>query len=377
MTTIDDALLYARVNRPYYARILAALTPVPVKGLIGMGAIMGVDKYWRLYYDIDFIACRGPEEVGLLISDHEIQHLLRDHLKRGARSGADRNEWNIAADAEINDSEELLQHSHSLSLITPASLNAPNDLLAEEYLDYLNKMFFTSSECSCGSGAGGIPFKAELSSPDESGVNGVLPKEHDKIRDVVANDIVRYSRSGHNIHKKNLMWANEREKKPLVDWRRILSAYIRRMATTLAGRDDYSWSKISKYSFITDALFPGCIKTTLKIGLVVDTSASMSNDGPVVLGHIRSLISQYKVKCLACDVEPIPIKSNNNIKWTGGGGTDLRIAIHESEKYNDIVIVITDCETPWPDSCSKPCFVADVSGTGITPNWCVHINCKQ
>lgn len=76
---------------------------IPVKGL----GTLAVDKYWRLYFDPEFVVQRNDGELAAIIL-HELLHLLYYHHKRGTRimganpSSRDRYLMNVAADAQIN-----------------------------------------------------------------------------------------------------------------------------------------------------------------------------------------------------------------------------------------------------------------------------------
>lgn len=43
---------------------------------------MGVDKHWRLYLNPEFVKEKTPAELALLITGHELQHVLGDHPNR-------------------------------------------------------------------------------------------------------------------------------------------------------------------------------------------------------------------------------------------------------------------------------------------------------
>ena len=81
----------AKAEQVYtHARIVCAqlwpfLTPVIMR-LVARWSdavpTMGVDQYWRLYMNPEFIASRNHMEIALLIAGHECQHLLGHHSER-------------------------------------------------------------------------------------------------------------------------------------------------------------------------------------------------------------------------------------------------------------------------------------------------------
>ena len=86
-----------------------SMMSVPVHGY----GTMGVDKYWRLYYDPKFVE-ETPEPVLATVILHELLHLLNKHHRRYEElPRQDKNSliaWNVAADYAINDMlmEELI-----------------------------------------------------------------------------------------------------------------------------------------------------------------------------------------------------------------------------------------------------------------------------
>lgn len=97
------ARMAAVETMPYYARALFALVPVAADGL----GTFAVDKHMRLYVDPKMLGTSDgwdiPTAGAVLL--HEVGHVLREHAVRADAMDApvDRQCWNIAADAEIND----------------------------------------------------------------------------------------------------------------------------------------------------------------------------------------------------------------------------------------------------------------------------------
>ena len=131
--TFGIARLRASQARPYFACALAAMQPVAVQGL----GTMAVDRYWRVYYDP--IVSESWQEKAASVVVHELGHLLRRHVERAESIGDSLNveAWQIAVDAEINDSdfdEDLTLPGHPW---LPSSFGAPNGLIAEQYYEML------------------------------------------------------------------------------------------------------------------------------------------------------------------------------------------------------------------------------------------------
>ena len=104
---IPAKLLKARLQAckawPFSRDAILSMSGIPVKGL----GTMAVDKYWRLYFDPEFVENTGDAELAAVIL-HELLHLLYGHHRRGARimgtnpKPRDRYLMNVAADAQIN-----------------------------------------------------------------------------------------------------------------------------------------------------------------------------------------------------------------------------------------------------------------------------------
>ena len=104
---IPSKLLRARLTAckvwPFSRDAILSMSGIPVKGL----GTMAVDKYWRLYFDPQFVEDTEDKELAAVIL-HELLHLLYGHHKRGTRmmganpSKRDRYLMNVAADAQIN-----------------------------------------------------------------------------------------------------------------------------------------------------------------------------------------------------------------------------------------------------------------------------------
>lgn len=134
--TMPEQLQAARLllakQRPYLASAAWALHPLPRPGL----ETLGVDKYWRLYYDPAVLEQWSAEGIAAILY-HEICHLLRDHATR--MQDFDPVYSNMATDAEIND--DLIREGIRFPVppLTPQFLGQPEDLLAEEYYHALVK----------------------------------------------------------------------------------------------------------------------------------------------------------------------------------------------------------------------------------------------
>lgn len=365
--TIEDALFAARQIRPYYGRAISALTPVVKEGL----GTLAVDASWRLYYDPAFLEEHTVKEIGAIIAVHEVEHLLRDHDRRARAchvTPANAVAWNACADAEINDDVPAgtLPGDH----VTPAKLGQKDGLLAEEYFGELpTQEAHVQHVCGGGSGAG-RPLEDELPADSEDSP-GIKAAEAKRLRKSVAQDVLEHAKKHGrgSVPQGVLVWADALIEKPVFDWRRELSAVVGKLSREMTrGKEDTTWARASRRS-THDILRPGTWAPKPQIGLVVDTSGSMSAEGPRVLGHVQAIIQDASVKAWSCDTVPVPLKVGAKPRFVGGGGTDLRPAIELAQRGTDIVIVITDCDTPWPGVKGKQPMIVVRLGAGDVPAW--------
>src|SRR5205823_1663054 len=99
------------------------------------------------------------EVAGVLL--HEVGHVVRDHAGRARTAGVDENNrlaWNLAADAEINQSiSKLPDVALPENGVTPKSLRQPDGYLAEWYYARLLRDGIPNSApiVDCGAGCHG------------------------------------------------------------------------------------------------------------------------------------------------------------------------------------------------------------------------------
>src|SRR5947208_15778742 len=76
--------------------------------------------------------------------------------------------------------------------------------------------------------------------------SGLPPGEQRLIRAQVASDVLRFMREG--VGRLSMGWQRwaEDQLEPKVDWRRVLAAEIRKGLTTVSGKDDYTYRRLSR-----------------------------------------------------------------------------------------------------------------------------------
>lgn len=360
MTRHIDQTIYAAARlraleaQPFLASALFALVPVSRPGL----GTFAVDDRWRVYIDPDVLDRWGAAlSAGVLL--HEVAHVVRDHAGRAFAIGVDASSsrrWNVAADAEINDA--LLRDGIQLPKngVTSRMLRLPPHRAAEFYFDALADRR-ELPQVNCGSGAHGVP-TWDVGFDDSFGAPGIEPAEQDLIRRMVAIAIRQHAASAGSVPGEWQRWA-EATLDPKIPWQRLLRSSVRSGVGAVAGRADYSYSRPSRRR-VPDVVLPSLVRPVPSVAIVVDTSGSMDRRAldrawSEVLGCCRSLgVRRDLLRVYGTDVVTTRVRAvRRRAALMGGGGTDLRDGLRTALAASprpDLVIVLTDGFTPWPDA---------------------------
>jgi predicted metal-dependent peptidase len=122
------------------------------------------------------------------------------------------------------------------------------------------------------------------------------------------------------------------------------------------------------------------------VALVADTSGSMGRDErAVIVQQVRDIITALRapLTVIDCDAAVHTVRkvkhASSTIELAGGGGTDMRVGLAAAaETRADVVVVVTDGDTPWPSA--RPAGIGAVvvvltAGTyrGAVPKWATTI----
>ncbi len=364
--SLDDVLVQAARlwighHRPYYASALYRCALV----VTGRVDTLAIDRRWRIYLNPAFVNELSPSRLAAALI-HELNHGLRDHAGRARRSPVhdrgDRIRWNLAGDAEIND--DLRRDRLDVdgdSWIFPSTLELPEDRLAEWYYAQIKSATIPVVEpppCGSGAGAGSVP--GELA-PDDEFAPGLGPYEQDVVRRDVAQAVTTHVRTRGSAPGGLVRWARE-VLDPVVDWRRVLSGCIRRAIGAASENGDHTYTRFSRRSATSeDIRFPGRIHHVPEVAVIIDTSASMSDDDVSrALGEVQGIlrsaaVAEDSVRVLTVDTRVAfsgRVVDARQVTTMARGGTDLRVGIEravDSRPRPDVIIVLTDGYTPWPD----------------------------
>jgi predicted metal-dependent peptidase len=388
---LQIARVRASYQRAYFAPALFRLVPVQTD-LIGS---MAVDRYWRLYYNESWVATHTVEDNASLLI-HEVSHLLRDH--EGRKKAADvRHDrlWNTAGDCEINDdlAAEGLPLPGDPPL--PAKYGLQTGESAEVYYHHLFKPVRTDDDTperdesgpaqDCGSGAHGERRSWELPDDDGSstGVPGVDSVKAELVRREVAQLVQELSRDRDNrIPLGWRRWAHNRLT-PKVDYMATIRHAVRRaLRDSTLGRYDRTYRRPHRrQACYGEFIMASYYQPRPRPGFLIDTSNSMENAqlarAVAELGGLtRQLGYGAEVAVACCDAAVHDARkafTAAKVELYGGGGTDigagLQWFIDGASGAIDLLIVVTDCHTPWPEQAPPFPVITIRVGDGVPPPW--------
>ncbi|MEO0247610.1 MAG: VWA-like domain-containing protein [candidate division WOR-3 bacterium] len=366
-----------------------------------------VDKHLRIYYNPGFFESITVQEVaGILL--HEVLHVLLIHfvrLKNFPLVVA-----NIAGDCEVN--QVVLKAGFKLPscVLLPKMLNLLEGLVAEEYAKLLMREFSPNCGSENGFNCSGCKFGEEFGSVycrnpygDGSGATGKPAPWEKRIprSDLSEEQISRISKEALDGLKKNpekvrgfgRLWFKriiETLSISRINWKAELGALLTNIKVDLEkGKVNFSRIFISKKSFASGVIFPGLEKPVIRIGCLIDTSASVS-DSELLVGISEAIgIAKklgYEVLIWDGDAElkrekPIIVKDKfklPKIELEGFGGTSMKKCLIQISqlpisKTLSAMVVITDGSTDWPETnvLRIPTFVILTYpwGSEYVPKW--------
>ncbi len=402
--------LITKGDMPYVATAIYSLITVATREVPTIGA----DTHWRLYVNPEWLAATDVAVIAVQIA-HVSWHLLGDHAQRafdlqvGPKQG---NAWRQATDATI---AQLLQRaSLDHELAGPADLRLPPDRSAEEYYVTLSRLCLDEDPekveeseqaepssvdpdagappCDgCGSAADGFARPYEKPARDPVGAVDRHSAEH--VRRQVAIEYRDHVKGRGTQPGEWDRWV-EQILQPVVPWQQVLAAAVRRAFGWASGRTDYTYSRPSRRQAATpNVILPATRRPLPQVAIVVDTSGSV-DDGLLAqaMGEIDGVVTGLGVPgrdlaVLAVDAAVHSIgrvHSAHDVKLAGGGGTDMCIGIDTAlglRPLPDIIIVLTDGGTLWPDQPpERAALIAVIIGRSHaelppTPTWLQRIEC--
>ncbi|MFC4014926.1 VWA-like domain-containing protein [Nonomuraea purpurea] len=352
------ARLWAAARAPYLTSALFALTP-----LIDPAASprLPSDENWNVHLNPGSTADTPVPELGWWLL-HQVGHLLRDHHTRAEPYRDQTLRWDRAADAEINDDLE----GAPAEAVSPDALGLPEGLLAERYADLLDLIDVPDHLVACGR----APF---------TGPSVMTALERELLTRAVAAEIDARGTAPAGWRR----WA-ETTLRPEVDWRTLLAALVRRGLTQAAGRVDFSYRRPSRRAPSAPGIvLPALVRPLLRVHVIVDTSGSIADDTlSRALGELNGILratGNRRVDVTCCDAAAHPVQRVRDlaqVELVGGGGTDLRPGF-EAAARADVVIVLTDGDTPWPERRPRPYTMICLFDGGAAPEWASSVRIRR
>lgn len=386
------ARVWTARHAPYLASAILALEPIVVEQDTPEYDLRALptDPGWHVYLDPTVIDAHEVPELGFWLL-HQVTHLLRNHATRYpgdalvepplSGRNADQRRWNLAGDAEIDDDLTIDGVTLPDRAVTPAGLGLSDGRLAEQYWDELAGVAPPADQPDCGTGADGQPRPWNAGWASMSEVNQKL-----LARDV-ARRIREHSRTRGHVPAGWQRWSDD-VLEPVVDWRRLLRSAVRHGVADIAGRVDFTYRRPSRRaSVMPDVIMPSLRQPLPTVAVVIDTSGSMS-DGMLgqVLGEVSGLLASVgvgrnRLQVVCCDAQAYEaqrVMNAREVRLLGGGGTDMGAGLAATTGLRprpDLVIVLTDGHTPWPNEPpgKAKVIVGLLDQAGRVPDWAMSV----
>lgn len=164
-------------------------------------------------------------------------------------------------------------------------------------------------------------------------------------------------------------------------------------AKVKSGGGHSSYRRLSRRPAVGGALRARAVTPEPNIAVIIDTSGSMqSDDTALAMGMIakclRSLHCQDGVRVITGDCWAASDQRAfhpRQVELVGGGGTDMELIIMDvagGKNRPDLILCVTDGETPWPDKPTKMPVAACVTRRGPSryypiPSWMKTVFLKR
>jgi predicted metal-dependent peptidase len=373
---------------PYFSTAILSLRPFALPGL----GTFGVDAESRMAFDPLMTLTWGVLYCATVVA-HEALHILLNH--HGRRKGRQPYKWNLAADCECNRIllDAGFRFPDGTTPVTAESLGLPPKLTAEEYYDLISDSqaqalasqaagraadgkgkTFPGTGSACGDGAGNPQGWEEKAKELAGGLEGQSAADQRSMRRSVAEAVAAAAAVGGrgigNVPVGLQVWATLQLEVPVVPWTRVLPSLVRSAIASRSGADDYTRQRVSRRSTAylgRMPILPALRSPKPEVALVLDFSGSMLG-APVrravseAVGVVKALglpVRMYAVDT-AVHAEAVVVSAKDVEKLNaGGGGTDMVVGIAAADRPKrgsrpDVIILLTDGETPWPTRAQMP-----------------------
>jgi len=193
----------------------------------------------------------------------------------------------------------------------------------------------------------------------ETAEEHITPVEKELIKKRVARDIKRNNSRG-DVPVGQARWADETLRVSVVPWNKELNSILKGHMAGLSENTDITYARQSRRQEVYgDVIMPGNFSFVPKIVIVVDTSASVSDDmlsqALTEIHHVLRASDGMNVTVMSCDAAVSNVQkvfTRKQVQFAGNGGTDMTVGITAALKLKaHLVVLITDGFTPYPKEC--------------------------
>jgi predicted metal-dependent peptidase len=213
-------------------------------------------------------------------------------------------------------------------------------------------------------------------------VPGVDPVKAQLVRREVAHRILDRSGDAGDVPLGWRRWAST-VLTPKVDYMATIRHTVRRaLRDSTLGRYDRTYRRPNRrQAGFGEFLMPSFHQPRPRPGFLIDTSSSMEDTQLAravaeLAGLTRQLGYGSEVIVACCDVVVHDVRkvfTAANVELYGGGGTDigngLRWFTDRKSGPVDLLVVVSDCHTPWPQDAPPFPVITIRVGDGSPPPW--------
>jgi predicted metal-dependent peptidase len=313
---------------------------------------MGINCSLVISYNEDFINKLTDKELtGVVL--HEILHYMNSHharyMNNSLKDALPFEIHNIAMDIEINEFIYDLPEG----AFKAEYFNFPKRKSYEEYLLLIKKMNKQSIDIDIAQGK--MP-------TNDLNLDG-YSDDHQEVLNELINECKEHKKT---IGTESGVYdINRRIQKRKYRWEQVFQNILTTKITEITAGFRYrTFEKPNRrYVHTPDIILPVFIDRKVKISLaiIMDISGSMINITDKMYGVMKSMIDitdmEIDITILEVDTDveneicSFDLK-RKTINSKSGGGTDMGAGlryIHENKREPDLIVVMTDSYTPWPD----------------------------
>ena len=358
-----EALITARVGllirASFFGNLVTRMKLINADTTIETIATDGRNFYYNSRF-VNFLT-QGELEFGFA---HEILHCIYDHFDR--REDRDPKLSNIAADYCVN--ADLKKHNIGTFITSVPCLynekyigwsfekvyddlyESMDKINVDQLMDQLLDEHLEISDDANGNG--------DDSDNDGRGKKPTISRsEMNEIKNELKEAILTAHQTSNDVGDlpDGIQRVIKELTEPKLNWRELLRSHLE---STI--KSDFSWTRLSRKGWHTDAILPGVIGDDLiNIAIAIDTSGSvdtrMLKDFLSEVAGITETFPAFNIHLFTFDTEvynPTTFDNDSIVDITeyqiyGGGGTDFRV-IFKYLKENDIapdrLIIFTDLD---------------------------------